>query len=65
MRRPSLFKGRDATKLAKAVRAAGFEIARVEVDKNGVIRVILGKPGDTTIEPATNDLDNWIEAHAD
>jgi hypothetical protein len=30
----------------KAVVAAGVEIARVEVDKNGRIVVVAGKPGD-------------------
>jgi hypothetical protein len=40
MRRPCLFKERDVTRAAKAVRAAGLEIARVEVAKDGSIIVV-------------------------
>ena len=43
MRRPCLFKERDVTRAAKAVRAAGLEIARVEIAKNGAIIVVPGK----------------------
>jgi hypothetical protein len=44
MRQPSLFKGRDVTRATKAVLAAGLEIARVEIDKEGKIVVVPGKP---------------------
>jgi hypothetical protein len=43
MRRPSLFKERDVTRATKAVRAAGLDIARVEIAKDGVIIVVPGK----------------------
>ena len=44
MRRPSKFKKTDVTRAAKAVLAAGLEIARVEVAGDGSIIVIPGKP---------------------
>jgi hypothetical protein len=43
MRRPSLFKERDVTRATKAVRAAGLDIARVEIAKDGAIIVVPGK----------------------
>jgi hypothetical protein len=43
-RRPCLFRERDVTRAAKAVRAAGLEIARVEIGKDGGIIVVPGKP---------------------
>jgi hypothetical protein len=43
-RRSCTFKQSDVTKAVKAVVAAGVEVARVEVDKNGRIVVVAGKP---------------------
>jgi hypothetical protein len=40
MRRPSLFKERDVIRATKAVRAAGLDIARVEIAKDGAITVV-------------------------
>ena len=39
-RRPSLFKERDVKSAAKAVRAAGLEITRIEIEKDGRIVII-------------------------
>lgn len=57
MRRPSLFKERDVTRATKAVRAAGLDIARVEINKNGVIVVVPGTPK----EPLSSEVpdDEW------
>lgn len=56
MRRPCLFKKRDVTRATKAVRAAGLEIARVEINKDGVIVVVPGKPEETaSSEAAPNE----------
>ncbi len=40
MRRASIFKKTDVTRATKAVRAAGLEIARVEIGKDGSIVVV-------------------------
>jgi hypothetical protein len=39
-RAPAAFKQRDVTRAVKAVAAAGVDIARVEVDRAGTIRII-------------------------
>jgi hypothetical protein len=43
-RGPRIFKQTDVTRAVKAVVAAGVEVARVEVEKDGRIVVIAGKP---------------------
>jgi hypothetical protein len=55
MRRPCLFKERDVTRAAKAVLAAGLEIARVEINRDGVIVVVPGKP-ETAAQSEPEDL---------
>ena len=40
----STFKRRDLTAAVKAVVAAGCEVARVVIEKNGKIVVVTGKP---------------------
>ncbi len=42
-RGPCTFKQNDVTRAVKAVVAAGVEVARVEVDKDGRIVVVAGK----------------------
>jgi hypothetical protein len=39
-RAPSKFRQNDVTRAVKAVAAAGVDIARVEIDKTGTIRII-------------------------
>jgi hypothetical protein len=46
------------TRAARAVLAAGLEIARVEVGKDGSIIVVPGKP-DEPEEPNASPLDQW------
>jgi hypothetical protein len=43
-RAPSTFRRRDVTAAIEAARAAGIEVARVEVAADGTITVIAGKP---------------------
>ena len=44
-RAPSTFRKRDVTAAVEAVVAAGIEVARVEVDKDGKITIITEKAG--------------------
>jgi hypothetical protein len=43
-RRPSTFKQSDIARAVKGVKAAGEEVAKVEIDKEGNIIVSVGKP---------------------
>jgi hypothetical protein len=59
MRRPCLFKERDVKRAARAVLAMGLNIGRVEIDKNGTIVVIPGKPSDPAeSSPERNEWDD-------
>jgi hypothetical protein len=60
MRRPCTFKKTDVTRAIAAVRAAGIEPARVEVDKEGKITVVPRKPGDLGSDEASDDLAKLI-----
>lgn len=55
MRRPCTFRKTDVTRAAKAVLAAGLNVGRVQIDKDGKIVVITAKPDET----ATTPLDEW------
>jgi hypothetical protein len=60
MRRPCLFKERDVKRAARAVIAMGLDIGRVEIDKNGTIVVVPGKPKET---PGESEKSNeWDDA---
>ena len=61
MRRPSLFKERDVTRATKAVLAAGLPVARVEINRDGVIVVIPASSEQPTDANAV--LDNWVKKH--
>jgi hypothetical protein len=52
----------DITRAVRAVRAAGVDIARVEVDADGKIVVVAGKPDDSSIK--RSPLDQWMATHA-
>lgn len=54
-------KKRDLTAAIKAVAAAGCEIARVEIEKDGKIVILTGNTAQP--EPA-NDFDKWKAHHA-
>jgi hypothetical protein len=58
MRRPSLFKVRDVTRATKAILAAGLDIARVEIAKDGAIVVVPDKQEQETSE-SNGDRNEW------
>lgn len=59
-RGPCTFRQRDLTAAVKAVVAAGREVERVEVDKDGKIVVVTGKPAETgeATGQGSNEWDN-------
>ena len=59
-RGPATFKASDVTKAVKAVMAAGVEVARVEIDKQGKIVVVPGQS--TKTEKRPDDFNEWDEA---
>jgi len=61
MRGPSNFKKTDVTRATRAVLAAGLDVARVEIGKDGVIVVVSGKAAE---DVGGGDLDKWMRAHA-
>ena len=63
MRRPSSFRKTDVTRATRAILAAGLDVARVEIAKDGVIVVVPGKPAEDV--SGGGDLDKWMQAHAD
>lgn len=43
-RRPVAFRQRDLVRALKGVKAAGDEVAQIEIDKQGKIVLVIGKP---------------------
>jgi hypothetical protein len=52
---------RDVAAAVKGAVAAGVEVARIEVDKEGRIVIIAGKP---TESASVNALDAWMAKNA-
>jgi hypothetical protein len=60
-RRPCSFRQTDLTRAVRAVQAAGCKDARIEIDTDGKITILIG----SAAEPATvqdNDLDRELAA---
>jgi hypothetical protein len=55
MRRPCLFKERDVTRATKGVLAAGLDVKCVQINKDGVIVVVPGKPQEVIPDDETPD----------
>jgi hypothetical protein len=58
-RQPCVFKQRDVTKAVKAVAAAGMEIDRVEVGRDGRIVIFTAKSSESSDGPANE----WDELY--
>jgi hypothetical protein len=61
-RGPCTFKQQDVTRALRATVAAGIEVQRIEIEKDGKIIVVTGNAGSTN-EHAT-DLEKWKAKHA-
>ncbi len=60
-RRPCIFRQTDLTRALKGARAAGMEIGRIEINKDGVITILPGKPLDpTSPDPESNEWDDGV-----
>jgi hypothetical protein len=64
-RGPLTFRQADVTRALRAVKDAGVEVARVEVDKTGKIVVVVGEPDKTNAAGPDTPLDRWMANHAD
>jgi hypothetical protein len=59
-----LFRQTDLKRALKGARAAGMEIARVEINKDGVIVIVPGKPSGVAISEETNEWNEVINVNA-
>lgn len=58
------FKQIDVRRAVKGAKAAGLAVAQVEIDPcTGRILIRAASASDST-EPSRNDLDRWLERHA-
>ena len=57
------FKKRDIAMAYKAVTDAGGAVSRIEIDKDGRIVIVIGKPVEQT-GAQSNELDAWMAKHA-
>jgi hypothetical protein len=62
-RRPCTFRQSDLTRAIKAARAAGVEIERVEIERDGRMIVVMNK-GDVP-QPNGGDTNPWDEVLSD
>jgi hypothetical protein len=54
-RGPSTFRQRDLTRALRAVGAAGREVLRVEIDRNGRILLVMSDPEPTDADSKQSD----------
>jgi hypothetical protein len=60
-RRPCTFRQQDVTRALRAFAAAGTEVRRVEIDKEGKIVVVIGTPL-PNCKPAEEGPNDWSDA---
>jgi hypothetical protein len=58
-RAPQTFRQRDLSAAIKAAKAAGCEVARVEVDKSGRIIVVIANPKGQPPEEPGEGANEW------
>jgi hypothetical protein len=59
MRRPSTFKRSDLIRAAKAIQAAGLEVDRVDVNRDG-LTLRIHKPSDARAPAESNEWDQLL-----
>jgi hypothetical protein len=64
-RGPCAFKQRDVVRLLRATRAAGFEVARLEIAKDGSIAMVPGDASESGKGEASNPWDEVLSDAAD
>jgi hypothetical protein len=62
-RGPLTFRQSDVTRAIRAARAAGVEVARVEIDKDGKISVFAGEPVPRVGSRQENEVEQWLGKH--
>jgi len=62
-RSPATFKQRDVKAAIKAAVDAGVSVARIELDREGRIIIIAGKPSEQGVTEV-NALDAWMARNA-
>ena len=61
---PATFKQRDVKAAIKAAVDAGVSVARIEVDREGRIIIIAGKPSEQSLAEVNAPLDAWMAKNA-
>lgn len=56
---PQRFRESEIRRAIKAARAAGLEIARLDINKDGGFAIIPGKPTDETAAQTEYPLNEW------
>jgi hypothetical protein len=60
--RPAAFRQIDLTRALRAAKAAGIDIARIEIDPDG--RIVIIAAGGPATANAGNALDTWLAKNA-
>jgi hypothetical protein len=59
-RRPAIFRKSDLERALRAVKAAGLQVARIEIDQTGKMTVVIGDHATVAESP----LDQWKASRA-
>ena len=54
------FRQVDVSRALKGAAAAGIDVARVEIDRNGNIVLVAGKKAEFVLDPGEEDLDREL-----
>jgi hypothetical protein len=54
------FRQSDVVRAIKAVRAAGEQVARIEIDRDGKIVLSIGAPGHAQAQNFDPELEKWL-----